>query len=213
MKTAKSLIITAVALLTALLFTACSQPHPQAVDLGLPSGLKWASCNLGATQPHEAGLYLAWGESEAKDHYFYDNYRYAAEDSSQSTVDIGLEISGTEYDPACTLWSDGWRIPSRMELQELLLFCKLEWKTVKRILGVQVTGPNGNKIFLPAAGKNGAPDPAEPQCAYWTGSLSLGLGRTACSLNCSWDPETRESTLQIWGEYKVFGLTVRPVRD
>ncbi len=195
-----------------VLTAAILKGQPLAVDLGLPSGTLWASCNLGADKEEEYGFYFAWGETAPKDHYFYDNYAYAAPDGSQSTVDIGESICGTQYDAAKALWGGSWRLPTEEEMTELIDLCEWKWDSVGDTYGVRVTGPSGKSIFLPAGGKNGKLEDGELQCAYWTGSVSRGgIGRTASSLDCTWDEENDETTLQVWGEYKVFGLLVRPV--
>ena len=120
----------------------------EAVDLGLPSGTRWASCNLGATKPEEYGEYYAWGETEMKEIYnpesykFYTNYNY----------DYLGEIGGTHNDVAHVRWSGKWRMPTNSEVKELVEKCKYEWTTLNGVKGGKFTGPNGNSIFLPAAG-------------------------------------------------------------
>lgn len=214
----KRLPVILMVLTVALLVTATTHCAPKknrqplAVDLGLPSGTLWASCNLGAEKEEACGFYLAWGETAPKDHYFYDNYAYAAPDGSQSTVDIGESICGTQYDAAKALWGGSWRLPTEEEMTELIDLCEWKWDSIGDTDGLRVTGPSGKSIFLPAGGRNGKKEEGEIQCAYWTGSISRqGFGRTASSLDCTWDEENEDTTLQIWGEYKVFGLLVRPV--
>lgn len=199
------------ALLLVLTFACSGKPKgAEAVDLGLPSGLKWASCNLGADSERDLGFYLAWGESEPKDHYFYDNYRFAALDGSQSTLDIGEIISGTQYDMARALWGEEWRLPTKEELEELIDECTWSREMLDSVAGYRVTGHSGKSIFLPAGGKNAEVDDTE--CCYWSGTLSQSLGRTAYSLYCFWDDDENDGGVKIWGEYKVFGLLVRPVK-
>ena len=148
---------------------------PEAVDLGLPSGLKWASCNVGATAPEEIGDYFAWGETEPyysslspltwKDDksagYDWDSYRWCRSsatmlnkynvDSEYGTLvdnKITLELAD---DAAQANWGGSWRIPTYLEWDELLKKCTWTWTTRNGIDGYLVTGPNGNSIFLPAA--------------------------------------------------------------
>ena len=123
----------------------------EAVDLGLPSGIKWASCNVGATKPEEYGGYYAWGETEEKDDYSLETYLYYNV-SEFSYINIGLEISGTEYDVAHVKWGGNWRMPTETEIAELVENCTWTWTTYNGVNGQKVTGPNGNNIFLPAAG-------------------------------------------------------------
>ena len=115
------------------------------VDLGLPSGSKWATCNVGANSPTEYGNYYAWGEIEPKESYTEENCL---------TLELEMEdISGNpQYDAARANWGGGWRIPTQEELDELIEVCEWEWTNEGGNDGYRVTGPNGNSIFLPAAG-------------------------------------------------------------
>ena len=117
----------------------------EAVDLGL--SVLWASCNLGASKPEEAGGYFSWGETKTKDYYDENSYSYF-DKTSQSYINIGSNISNTEYDAAKVLLGNGWRMPTDSEIKELIDNCKWEWKDA----GYVVTGKNGNAIFIPAAG-------------------------------------------------------------
>ena len=113
----------------------------EAIDLGL--SVKWASCNVGATSPEDYGGYYAWGETEEKEIYRWDNYTNIA----------NYDISGTEYDVAHVKWGGTWRMPTEFEFSELTWYCEWTWITLfNGIGGYKVTGPNGNSIFLPAAG-------------------------------------------------------------
>ena len=118
------------------------------VDLGLPSGLKWATCNIGANTPEDYGDYFAWGEIKSKDKYTLSNYK----------IRLGIrknEISGTQYDAARIKWGARWRMPTKIELQELINNCIRSRTTINGKDGYKITGPNGNSIFLPAAGYKG----------------------------------------------------------
>ena len=119
------------------------------VDLGLPSGLKWAAYNVGATKPEEYGGYYAWGETEEKESYYEENYLYY---NYGSYTNIGSDISGTQYDVASVKWGGGWRMPTQEEQFELISNCSWEWTALNGVNGYKVTGPNGNSIFRPAAG-------------------------------------------------------------
>lgn len=142
------------------------------VDLGLPSGIKWATCNVGATEPWEYGGYYAWGETEEKNKYDWNTYKWGylinVATSSQSEfvtkycVDNEYNdgkgifdnkiILDLEDDVAYLKWGGEWRIPTLKEQKELLDNCSWEWSTIKGVNGYKVTGVNGNSIFLPAAG-------------------------------------------------------------
>ncbi len=122
----------------------------EAVDLGLPSGTKWASCNLGATKPEEYGGYYAWGEIEEKDSYNWETYIHC--DGSWSTChDLGSDIRGTAYDVAHVKWGGDWVMPTYEQMKELIDNCKYRWMNNNGVYGVVFVGPNGNRIFLPAA--------------------------------------------------------------
>ena len=128
------------------------------VDLGLPSGTKWASWNVGATAPHEYGTCYAWGEVEEKNApYTWDTYKYYenVNDTLQRCTDIGENISGTEYDVAHQKWGNGWRMPTKDEFDELCKECKWNWTLRNWINGYEVVGPNGNSIFLPVTFADG----------------------------------------------------------
>lgn len=122
-----------------------------AVDLGLPSGIKWANCNVGASSPEGFGGYYAWGETFEKESYAITDYTYY-KSSKQEWVDIGTNISGTRYDVACQKWGGDWRMPTKEEIEELIDECSWQWTSINKVNGYRITGPNGNSIFIPAAG-------------------------------------------------------------
>lgn len=115
------------------------------VNLGLPSGLKWATCNVGASSPSDYGSYFAWGETTTKSSYTEENSR-------TYNVDLG-DISGDpNYDAARANWGSTWRMPTKSEFEELLNKCKWTWTTSGGKKGYKIVGPNGNSIFFPSAG-------------------------------------------------------------
>ena len=124
------------------------------VDLGLPSGLKWATCNVGANKPEEYGDYFAWGEIKPKQEYEEGTYEHIKRGflGIKKYVSLG-DISGKpQYDAARFNWGGSWRLPTKKELEELEENCTWTWTTQGGNKGYKVTGPNGNSIFLPAAG-------------------------------------------------------------
>ena len=132
------------------------------VDLGLPSGLKWATCNVGATTPEEYGDYFAWGETQPKDYYDWSTYKYYngssntmtkyCTSSSYGTVDNKTTLELTD-DAARVNWGGAWRMPTLEEQKELLNNCTCTWTTQNGVNGYKVTSKkNDNSIFLPAAG-------------------------------------------------------------
>jgi hypothetical protein len=112
--------------------------------------VKWANCNVGATSPEGFGGYYAWGETEEKSNYTWDTYKYH-DLSTRHCIDIGSNISGTQYDVAHVKWGGNWRMPTHEEMQELYDKCTYKWITYNGVNGGKFTGPNGNSIFLPAA--------------------------------------------------------------
>lgn len=117
------------------------------VDLGLPSGLKWATCNVGANSPEEYGDYYAWGETETK-----TKYEYTVENTFTMWKEMD-DISGyLEYDVARRKWGGSWRMPTKIEMKELIEECIWEWIEQNGVDGYKIIGPNGNGIFLPAGG-------------------------------------------------------------
>lgn len=125
--------------------------HPHAIDLGLPSGTKWACCNVESSSPEGYGGYYAWGETEEKSDYDRYTYKYY-NDITGYIINIGSNISGTQYDVAHVKWGGSWRMPTKDEIEELVNNCTWKWTTYNGVNGQLVTAPNGNSIFLPAAG-------------------------------------------------------------
>ncbi|MCD7710390.1 MAG: DUF1566 domain-containing protein [Porphyromonadaceae bacterium] len=113
------------------------------VDLGL--SVMWATCNVGADSPSDYGDYYAWGETETKEEYTENN-------SVTYEKEMGDITGDSNYDVARTNWGDSWRMPTEGEIDELVNECQWEWTTMNDHNGIKVTGPNGNSIFLPAAG-------------------------------------------------------------
>lgn len=116
------------------------------VDLGLPSGLKWAAYNVGAESPEEYGDYFAWGEIQPKDAY--------TEENCSSLYLYAEDISGHMYlDAARANWGSTWRMPTEQEIIELVLNTNGMSTELNGVRGTMVTGSNGNSIFFPYAGK------------------------------------------------------------
>lgn len=118
-------------------------PIPQgAIDLGLASGTLWAGMNIGAERVEEYGEYFSWGEIKKKSIYTEKEYAFP--------FDI-LSLN-SDNDVATSRLGEGWHIPSAEQIKELMFYCKWEWVNKKKNSGYIVTGPNGNSIFIPAAG-------------------------------------------------------------
>ena len=173
------------------------------VDLGLPSGTKWATCNVGASTPEQYGTYFAWGELLPKDEYKSDNYL---------ANDISLDdISGNaEYDVAAARWGGDWRMPAKTELQELRDNCTWTWTELNNVKGYILTGPNGNNIFLPASGVRYSGVFTDGTCGYtcyWSSTLSS----TSVSYHLCFNESSHDVINNATPRY--YGLTIRPVRD
>lgn len=118
------------------------------VDLGLPSRLKWATCNIGAHKPEEFGKYFAWGEEITKGAFTKDNCNTVKCRFFGSII----ERNGNFTDTAKANWGSTWKLPSNQDFQELIVNCKWVWTDINGVKGMKVIGPNSNWIFLPAAG-------------------------------------------------------------
>ena len=174
------------------------------VDLGL--SVCWAGWNVGASSPEEYGDYYAWGETTTKGDYCKSGYQYY----NGYYINIGSNISGTQYDVARAQWGGNWRLPTKGEMQELKDSCTWSWTTYKGIDGCKVTGPNGNSIFLPAAGYR-ADTVLVGRGSYsyfWSGTLGEYGSDYAYSLD--FDSVGHGITDYFCRE---LGLTVRPVSD
>ena len=133
----------------------------ETVDLGLPSGTLWATCNVGASSPEEYVGYYAWGETEEKKEHYWSTYKWCngsenimtkyCTDSDYGTLD-NKTVLDLEDDVAHVKWGGSWRMPTEAEQEELCNECVWTWTTQNGVDGHRVTGPNGNSIFLPVAG-------------------------------------------------------------
>ena len=142
------------------------QPAPDGyVDLGLPSGLLWATCNLGATSPEEYGSYYAWAETATKSSYGWNIYIYCHNrDSHQLTkyctkssygyygFTDGLTTLLATDDAATQVLGDDARTPTKEEWEELLANTTPNWTALNGVNGIEFTATNGNTLFVPAAG-------------------------------------------------------------
>ena len=127
--------------------------HPHLIDLGLPSGTKWACCNVGADKPEAFGGYYAWGETEEKEVYNWNTYIYC-DGSYETCHDIGSDISGTKYDVARVKWGGKWCMPTINDINELYDNTTSEWVTHNNVMGIKFTSKTNSScyIFLPAVG-------------------------------------------------------------
>ena len=174
------------------------------VDLGLPSGILWATCNIGAEKPEEYGDYFAWGEVEPLD----DTYKW------NSDYKYGDRCSNVRFelvdDAARHNWEENWRVPTDTEIKELINECTWTWTTLNDVAGYEVKGPNGNTIFLPAAGgeywtSQGIRAYSQGKSGYYRGNLK------ACQ---SFTTMFGDGYVNAFMEMdQNNGFTIRPVRN
>ena len=177
------------------------------VDLGLPSGTKWATSNVGANSPEEYGDYFAWGETTTKETYELDTYRYY-DGSNWTKYTDPLTILEASDDAATANWGSGWRMPTYDEMNELKNNCTVTWTTQNGVNGCLFTGSNGNSIFLPAAGCriDSELNNAGSEGCYWSGTLN-NRGIVDCLLLSS----VYSDNCGMVVSYRFFGGPVRAV--
>ena len=170
------------------------------VDLGL--SVKWATMNVGASSPGDYGDYFAWGEVHPKSEYTEEN-------SLTYKKEMGGIIGNSKYDAACYHWGSSWRLPTKKELEELKDKCRWSWTQQDGHKGYKVVGPNGNSIFLPAAGLRYGTSTRYVGTGgyYWSGSHYESDTPHACNL--IFDGGDRRVN---WSS-RDDGQSVRPVSD
>lgn len=185
------------------------------VDLGLPSGLKWATVNVEALKPEEYGGYYAWGEVTEKDHYIWGSS--TLENSSLSVlngsgyVDSLGDLSPT-YDAASVNWGPEWRMPTELEFKELVDYCDWKWVSINGVQGYTVSSKakdNTNSIFLPAGGHVTDKSVKEENESgyYWCSNVSDDWSMYSTTFNFGSD---KKKFGKICMRYH--GQSVRPVR-
>lgn len=188
------------------------------IDLGLPSGTLWATCNVGATAPEDYGDHFAWGETEPKTTYEWDNYRYCV--IVNGTVLLTKYCNAHGYggytdtlaflqpldDAATANWGNGWQLPTTDQWYELFENTSRTWVTQGGVYGALYTAANGNSLFLPAAGcRTGSHlhDQGE-KYFYWSNK------RTGSYFAWSW---TVDRPSDMTDNHRYFGFSVRPVHS
>ncbi len=211
-------------------------PTPEAVDLGLPSGTRWASFNLGASKPEEYGDYFAWGETVTKSVFSWPSYKwYKKEGNAQGLTkycpDASMGFNGfkddkwlldPEDDVAHVKLGENWRMPTAGDWDELARLCTLEWVSLGGVNCAKLTGPNGNSIILPpggGAGDDSALDAIGQVGAYWSsaGAFADEVGVWVFGFYPDMDEEDYDipypgrCLLLSLDIPRAFGIPVRPV--
>lgn len=191
------------------------------VDLGLPSGTLWATCNIGSDAPENYGDYFAWGETQTKDIYNWSTYQYCNGSENTLTKYCSLDEYGYNGftdslsilqqgdDAAKVNWGENWRMPVEEEWVELIENTTSEWTSQNGIYGMLFTAENGNTLFLPGAGcryesnLNGAGE----SCNYWSSLLSIynPLRASAAGFGNMYS--------EVFDARRCIGYSVRPVRS
>ena len=193
------------------------------VDLGLPSGTLWATCNIGASSPEDYGNYIAWGEMSTKSTYDWSTYKWCKGSvrtltkycNNSNFGNNGFTDNKTELDPdddaAYVNWGSDWRMPSLEQFEELInsSYTTTEWTTQNGVKGRLITSnSNGNSVFLPAAGyRDGSSlSGAGSEGDYWSRTLLESGPRSARGLYFY------SSFISMDGIPRCNGRSVRPVR-
>lgn len=189
------------------------------VDLDLPSGMLWATCNVGANSPEEYGDYFAWGETQPKVLYNWSTYQYC--NGSGSTLTKYCDNSNYGYngftdnltallpedDAATANWGSGWRTPTYEEWDELLNNTTNTWTTQNGVNGWLFTSSNGKELFLPAAGYYWEDEFDSDLGLYWSASLKNEFPYHA------WYLDFDSDGCYVRGDSRYYGFSLRPVRS
>lgn len=173
---------------------------PDYVDLGLPSGTMWATCNMGASKPEEYGDYFAWGEIKPKS-------KYTERNSKTYGKDIEAYGGNRDYDAATYWFGQGWMTPTEADFKELISKCEWSETTKNGISGFEIKGRNNKLIFLPHSG-----------CMNDDGFSNGGYGYYGSSTPCIKGDNVRACFLWLHPACYEFdtsarwtGKTIRPV--
>lgn len=199
------------------------------IDLGLPSGNLWATCNIGADAPEAAGNYYAWGETAPKRTYTDENYSYirlVIEDEDTLTRltkycpynDYGyngftdeLKSLLAEDDAAAVNWGGQWKTPSEDDFNELIENCTVTTDTINNVVGFTFKATNGNSIFMPVARYYSESLSEYAWGHYWTNTLATDISYTdpTCAFHCSLRPEYEYAEVYPWS--RECGMPVRAI--
>lgn len=192
------------------------------VDLGLPSGTLWATCNVGATNPEGYGDYFAWGEIDAKTTYNWNTYKYCngykqltkycnlSDYGYNGFVDF-ITVLQSNDDAATAKWGTGWCMPTYEQWVELTRTVPSTWITQNNVAGILFTATNGNSLFLPAAGwySNSGLYYDGEDGGYWLSLLDTDTPSCAKYIEFS----SGVFSGSIGSHNRTSGKSVRPVRS
>lgn len=181
------------------------------VDLGLPSGTKWATMNVDANSIVDYGGYYAWGETSTKETYTWDNYLYG---DNSSCDDLGNISGSSTYDVAHIKWGGTWHMPTPDEFDELKTNCTWTWTSISGVTGDLVTGLNGNSIFLPATGYkkwSGWYDKGNIGF-YWLTTETPGSPYTT-AFDFYFNKDFNSGAPNGGSQHRYVGYTIRPVTE
>ena len=181
------------------------------VDLGLSSGILWATCNIGASSPSEIGDYFAWGEKEPKDAYGWDTYKLCRGSYNsifKYTETDRKKVLDSQDDVAKSVLGGEWRIPTKEDMEELVEECEWKWTSLNGQLGWKVIGSNNNYIFLPASGAASSYRIAgvNELGRYWTATRD---DSNYSAYNLRFKDGT--DTIVVVDDTRFYGRTIRPV--
>lgn len=191
------------------------------VDLGLPSGLLWATKNVGAVNPEDYGYYFSWGETYLKESYYWNTYSYCNGSSNTLTKycfstefgEVDNKYVLDENDDAVRVnWGENWRLPTEQDAMELYNSCSWAIGNLNGIRGCYITGPNGNSIFAPMAGYK------QYKTTFHKGS-ELYLLLSTLYTNNEVHPDyglliyCDETSYGLAGEERSFGFSARAVKN
>lgn len=197
---------------------------PDFVDLGLPSGTKWSSCNVGAKSAYDIGQYFAWGDPAIKEQYSWDNYKFYllmgkdwihdvprlskyVGNSKMGIVDAKKYLEPCD-DPATLFMGSNCCTPSYEQFLELGNYCDIKQLTTRGVSGYELIGPNGNKLFFINSGYISGDEllsPKEPH--LWTNEAN-DYHYNACSFSLMMSGRATFAT--SWPS-RHCGLPIRPV--
>lgn len=199
------------------------------VDLGLPSGLKWATCNMGSLYPSDFGEQYAWGEIATKSESSWMSYRFRSEgdsnenvqfikyntDSDHGFVDNKMQLDFDD-DVAHAIWGGEWRMPTAEDINELLDNCTFKWGKLDGIRGCKATSRiNGNSVFFPA--RNAQAGWARKLGSYWSSTLSSSSSLDAYVFafihSKSHIVEVRPEEHKLYVSERFYFSYIRPVMD